>query len=157
LIAPPNLGNLTLNALVASDACIVPCEMSTLSLEGVSDIFETIDTINERLNQKLKVLGILLTRVDSRNTTINKAIRDQLEEHAYAHLFKTEIAVNTDLSKAQLSGKPVLTYASSSRGARNYRQFTEEVLERLEVLSTKRRPHKRESSTSTDGPKDASL
>jgi chromosome partitioning protein len=128
---PPNLGNLTLNSLVASQYCLVPCEMATLSLEGVSDIFETIETINERLNRKLKVLGILLTRVDTRNTTLNQTIHSQLAEHAQNHLFETQITINTDLPKAQSAGKPVLTFASSSKGARNYRQLTQEILARI--------------------------
>lgn len=128
---PPNLGNLTLNALVASNYCLVPCEMSLLSLEGVADIFETIDTINERLNKKLSVLGILLTRVDSRNLTLNKSVRDQLETNAKAHLFETTITINTDLAKAQMEGKPVLAYSASSSGARNYRDLAAEVLDRL--------------------------
>jgi chromosome partitioning protein len=128
---PPNLGNLTLNALVASHYCIVPCEMSTLSLEGVSDLFETIDTINERLNRSLRVLGILLTRVDARNLSLNKAIQGQLDKHALPYLFHTQIAINTDLSKAQLAGKPILRFSSTSSGAKNYRELTEEVLQRL--------------------------
>jgi len=131
---PPNLGNLTLNALVASKFSMIPCEMSVLSLEGVSDIFETIDTINERLNRRLMVLGILLTRVDHRNLTMNKAVRGQLETHAKGYLFDIEISVNTALSKAQMAGKPALLYAPSSSGSKNYRSLATEILQRLDEM-----------------------
>ncbi len=75
---PPNLGTLTLNALVASDACIVPCEMSVLAFEGVSDLLETLETIKERLNPKLDILGVVFTRVDGRNVQMNTLIEQSL-------------------------------------------------------------------------------
>lgn len=137
---PPNLGNLTLNALVASQFCIVPCEMSMLSLEGVSDIFETVQTINERLNRRLSILGILLTRVDSRNQKLNFAIREELEKHAKGYLFSTEITVNSDLAKAQMAGKPILTHSPYSTGAKNYRDFTTEFSTRIQNFLGNTRP-----------------
>jgi chromosome partitioning protein len=140
LDCPPNLGNLTLNALVTSHYCIVPCEMSALSLEGVSDIFETIETINERLNRSLAVLGILLTRVDARNITLNNAVRAQLDQHARTLLFETEIPVNSALSKAQLVGKPASIFSHSSSGASQYRAWTDELLSRLEDLAPENEP-----------------
>ncbi len=130
---PPNLGTLTLNALVASDACIVPCEMSVLAFEGVSDLLETLETIKERLNPKLDILGVVFTRVDGRNVQMNTLIEQSLKDYFKGHVFDTRIAVNTDLNKAQLEGKPIFGFAPSSSGATNYLLLAKEVAKRLKL------------------------
>ncbi len=128
---PPNLGNLTVNAYVAADYIIIPCEMSALALEGMEGILEAVETVNFRLNHPLKILGVLPTRVDRRNILMNQAISEKMQEAFSDKLFKTQISVNTDLNKSQLAGKPILQYASGSSGARDYRLLAEELLERL--------------------------
>jgi chromosome partitioning protein len=128
---PPNLGNLTVNAYVASDRLIIPCELSALALEGMEGILDAIDTVQYRLNHPLKVLGILPTRVDHRNVTMNEAVFSRLRELFGDKLFKTQITVNTDLNKAQMLGKPIFQFAPGSTGAQNYQALADEVVERI--------------------------
>lgn len=128
---PPNLGNLTLNALVCSDYCLVPCEMSVLAFEGVNDLVETLETVNERLNKRLRILGVLFTRVDGRNLKMNEVIEGNIQNFFHNKVFKTQIAINTDLNKAQLEGLPVFQRHQASTGAHNYRALAEEVVKKL--------------------------
>lgn len=130
---PPNLGTLTLNALVASDTCIVPCEMSVLAFEGVSDLLETLELITERLNPSLSILGVVFTRVDLRNVKMNELIESSLKEHFKGYIFKTRITINTDLNKAQLEGLPIFAFAPSSSGATNYHALADEVVKKLKL------------------------
>jgi len=132
---PPNLGNLTVNAYVASDYLLIPCDLSALALEGMEGILDVVDTVNLRLNHPLRLLGVLTTRVDRRNLVMNEAVFERLKEVFNEKLFTTQISVNTDLNKAQLAGKPIFTYARSSAGAKDYQAFADEVIERLHVLS----------------------
>jgi chromosome partitioning protein len=132
---PPNLGNLTLNALVCSDFCLVPCEMSVLAFEGVNDLIETLETVNERLNKKLKLLGVLMTRVDIRNVAMNRVIEENLKNYFKGRIFKTQINVNTALNKAQLEGRPIFDFAPSSTGSQNYQSLADEFLKKLKKLS----------------------
>ena len=132
---PPNLGNLTVNAYVASDYLLIPCDLSALALEGMDGILDVVDTVNLRLNHPLRLLGVLTTRVDRRNLVMNEAVFERLKEVFNDKLFRTQISVNTDLNKAQLAGKPIFTYARSSAGAKDYQAFADEVIERLQTLS----------------------
>ncbi len=133
---PPNLGNLTLNALVASDFCLVPCEMSVLAFEGVNDLIETLETVNERLNKKLKLLGVVMTRVDVRNISMNRVIEENLSTYFKGRIFKTQIHVNTALNKAQLEGRPIFDFAASSTGAEDYQALADELLKKLKKVSS---------------------
>jgi len=143
---PPNLGNLTLNALVSSDYCIVPCEMSVLAFEGVNDLVETLETVNERLNKRLRILGVLFTRVDGRNLNMNEVIEANIRNFFRNKVFETQITINTALNKSQLEGLPVYQNYPSSSGAENYRQLSDEFLKKLKrqqpeaVVGNGRRP-----------------
>lgn len=128
---PPNLGNLTINALCASHYVLVPCEMSALAFEGVTDLLNTLETVNEHLNKGLKMLGVLFTRVDGRNITMNQLVEENLKTYFKGKIFKNRIAVNTDLNKAQLEGRPVFDFAPSSTGAVNYAALAKEVLQKV--------------------------
>lgn len=128
---PPNLGNLTLNALVSSDYCLVPCEMSVLAFEGVNDLVETLETVNERLNKRLRILGVLFTRVDGRNINMNQVIEANIRNYFRNKVFSTQIAINTSLNKAQLEGLPVFQNYSSSSGSQNYQTLADEFLKKL--------------------------
>lgn len=130
---PPNLGNLTINALAAADHVLVPCEMSVLAFEGVTDLLATLETVTDRLNPKLKVLGVLFTRVDGRNVTMNELIEKNMAKHFKGRIFRSKIGVNTDLNKAQLDGVPVFDFAPSSTGATHYRDLAGEVVKRLKA------------------------
>lgn len=128
---PPNLGNLTINALCAADYVMVPCEMSVLAFEGVSDLLETVGVITERMNPKLEILGVLFTRVDARNVTMNTLVEENMKKQFKGKIFRSFIAVNTDLNKAQLKGVPVFEHAPRSSGAENYEALSDELLQRL--------------------------
>lgn len=138
----PSLGNLTMNALVASDFAILPCEMSALAFEGVSDILEAFREIQEKLNEKLRLLGVLFTRVDGRNITMNELIVENMKKFVDGRLFKTQIAVNTALNKAQLEGRPIFLYAPSSSGSENYQALSVEVLHRIREMGVRQAPVK---------------
>ncbi len=131
---PPNLGNLTLNALVASDYCLVPCEMSVLAFEGVNDLIETLETVNERLNKRLKLLGVMMTRVDVRNQAMNRVIEENLVSYFKGKVLRTQIHINTALNKAQLEGKPIFDFAPSSTGSINYQELSNEVLKKIKKI-----------------------
>lgn len=128
---PPNLGNLTINALCAADYVVVPCEMSVLAFEGVSDLIETLDTIKQRMNKSLQVLGVLFTRVDGRNVTMNELVEQSMRKQFKGKIFKSYISVNTALNKAQLEGESVFDYAPNSSGADNYFSLSNEIVKKL--------------------------
>ncbi|MEO0811499.1 MAG: AAA family ATPase, partial [Myxococcota bacterium] len=77
---PPNLGTLTLNALCAGDALLIPCDMSVLALEGVGDILTAVDTVRRRLQRQVEVLGIVATRFDRRTRSVNDTVVQSLGE-----------------------------------------------------------------------------
>lgn len=128
---PPNLGNLTLNALVAADSVLIPCDMSILSLDGVSAIMETIGTVKEMLNPSLQLLGLVRTRLDRRNQTVNRTIDDTLRTQYGAHLLETVIGISTAIAKAQHEGLTVFHHAPKNQGAQSYKNLADEVNQRL--------------------------
>ncbi|MBM4388469.1 MAG: ParA family protein, partial [Deltaproteobacteria bacterium] len=127
---PPNLGNLTLNALVASDYCIVPSEMSMFSAEAVNDFMLTIETIRERLNHDIVLLGILLTKVDRRNLKVNESVMKTLRYNFGEHLLPVEIPVNSAIAHSQIQGKPIILTAPESKGAAAYDELVSLVSRR---------------------------
>ncbi|MFN3200071.1 MAG: ParA family protein [Bradymonadia bacterium] len=128
---PPNLGNLTLNALVAADKVLVPCDMSILAFEGVADLLGAVETVQMRLHPGLEVLGVVRTRLDRRNIQINQAIEGALSQHYGEELFETAIPVNSALAKAQAAGMSIFQFDKRARGAEAYDALAAEVLGRL--------------------------
>jgi chromosome partitioning protein len=128
---PPNLGGLTVNALVAAHHLLIPCDLSTLSLNGVDQILETLGTVQETLNPDLTLLGLVKTRVDRRNLTMNEAIENALAERYGAWLLDAEIGVSTAIAKAQHAGRPVFLSEARSTGALYYQTLAAEVDARL--------------------------
>lgn len=129
---PPNKGNLTLNAMLASDHVLVPTDLSPLSVQGADELIGTVMTVNDRLGHELDLLGVVLTRVDGRNVTMNSTMLDQIQDAWGELILESQIGVNTQLSKAQLAGQPIFEYAPQSRGAEHYEALTREVMERLD-------------------------
>lgn len=132
---PPNLGNLTLNALVAADSVLIPCDMSILAFEGVADLLSTAETVNARLRHPLEVLGIVRTRVDRRTRTMNDVIGQALETNYGELVLDTEIPINSALAKAQAAGLSVFQFQPRAKGAQAYRALADEVLIRLGLAS----------------------
>ena len=124
---PPNVGNLCINGLVAADYVLIPCDPSPLALKGVNALIDTVSHISMRLNPNIDVLGVLLTRVDGRNTTLNQAIMLEIEETFGPALLPVQIGINSSLARAQHAGKDIFAFDESSRGAQQYMQLAEVV------------------------------
>lgn len=126
---PPALGLLTINALSASSDVIIPIETSEFALEGISDLFNTIKTIREEINEDLNILGVLLTKYNT-VTSISKLISTQLKDQMGDLIFTTIINNNVKISESQFNKKPVDKYDDKCKGSINYYDLAKEVLER---------------------------
>ncbi|MEL6760168.1 MAG: ParA family protein [Myxococcota bacterium] len=127
---PPNLGTLTLNALCASQALLVPSDMSVLALEGVGDILETVETLRRRLDRRIDVLGILATRYDRRTKSVNAEIEASLSD-LYGRPLQTRIPLSSSVPKAQMAGQPLFDFDRRSPAAIAYRDLANELMERV--------------------------
>ena len=130
---PPNLGNLTLNGLVAADQVLIPTDASPLALNGVEALIQALGTIAVRLNPEIDVMGVLLTRFDSRNQTVNREIVGRIEESYGSALLPVRIGINTSLAKAQLEGEDIFAFDGDCRGAQQYRDLATHVAEAISV------------------------
>lgn len=129
---PPNVGNLTLNALVATDLVLIPCDLSPLAVDGVHSLVETIAQLSDRLNPSIDVLGVLVTRFDGRTVSMNDAVVGALRE-AYGDVVIPDfIGINTDLAKAQMAGKNIFDFAPKSRGAKHHQDLAEFVIAQVD-------------------------
>ncbi len=124
---PPSLSLLTVNALVASDSIIIPLQCEYYSLEGISQILETIELIREELNPRLEIEGVLLTMFDSRNRLAHQVLTE-VRSHFKEKTFETIIPRNIRLSESPSFGKPVLLYDVRSRGAESYMNLARELI-----------------------------
>jgi chromosome partitioning protein len=122
----PSLGLLTVNALTASDGVIVPLECEYFALRGVALLKTTIDKVQERLNPKLKVDGVLGTMFDGR-TLHGREVMERLVEAWGDQVFHTVIRRTIKFSDSTVAGEPITSYATSSPGAEAYRQLAKEV------------------------------
>ena len=133
---PPNLGNLTINGLVAADQVIIPCDPSPLALSGVHSVCDAIGAVANRLNPEIDILGVLLTRVDGRNTTLNQAVLDEARESFGDALMPLQIGINNALAKAQHAGQDIFGYDAESRGAAHYEALGAWVAGQMQRLKT---------------------
>lgn len=125
----PSLGIITVNALVASHAVIIPVQCEYFALEGISKLLNTIRIIKSRLNPTLEIEGFLLTMYDSRLRLANQ-VYDEVKEHFGQLVFDTVIQRNVKLSEAPSHGLPALLYDADSKGAINHLQLAEELIRR---------------------------
>ena len=130
---PPALGLLTLNALVAADAVLVPLQVEFYALEGLSHLISTIERVKRTFNPRLAIQGVVLTMYDRRNGLSELIARD-VREHLASKVYQTVIPRNVRVSEAPSHGKPVLLYDLRCAGAQAYLQLASEVL-RQEGLS----------------------
>jgi len=131
---PPSLGLLTLNALVAADAVLIPLHCEYFALEGLADLVGTMRRVRASLNPALDIDGVLLTMVDER-TNLGRQVATDVREFFKEKVFRTVIPRNVRLSEAPSHGMPVLLYDVKSRGAEAYLALAREVLERLVITS----------------------
>jgi len=125
---PPALDLLTLNALVAADAVLVPIQCEFFALEGISELIDTIDRIRESFSHPLTVEGILLTMYDDR-TNLTRQVAADLREFFGDQVFRTIIPRSIRLAEAPSFGKSILSYDPRSRGAESYIQLAKEILD----------------------------
>jgi len=123
----PSLSLLTLNALVASTDVIIPVQTHYYALEGLKQLLETIEIVQERFNQDLKILGALLTFVESR-IMLSRQVQRQMREYFGDLVFDTVIHRSVRLAEAPSAGESILTYAPDSRAASEYRALSEEIV-----------------------------
>ena len=131
LDCPPALDLLTLNALVAADAVLVPIQCEYLALEGVSELLDTLMRIRRTLNPALEVEGILLTMYDER-TSLSRQVATDLRSFFGAQIFQSLIPRNVRLAEAPSFGKPIIFYDIHSKGAEGYTQLAQEVIHNAE-------------------------
>ena len=124
---PPSLNILTLNALVAADSVLVPMQCEYFALEGLSDLFDTLNRVRGTLNPTLDVQGILLTMFDER-TNLSSQVREELRSHFPDKIFETVIPRNIKLAEAPSFGKPALLYDIRSKGSESYIRLAREIL-----------------------------
>lgn len=127
LDCPPHSGTLTINALTAADRVLIPCEPGPLGLHGVEGLLDVIGPIHERLNPGLDLLGVVITRIDRRNTRLNDEILQTLDERLGEALLPIRIGVNARLAQAQQAGKDIFSFDPTCRGAADYRELAEYV------------------------------
>jgi len=126
---PPSLGLLTLNALVAADAVLIPLHCEYFALEGLADLVGTMRRVRAALNPALDIEGVLLTMFDER-TNLGQQVAKDVREFFKDKVFRTVIPRNVRLGEAPSHGMPVILYDVKSRGAEAYLALAREVLER---------------------------
>jgi len=130
---PPSLNLLTINALAAADAILVPLQCEFFALEGLSQLLRTVDQVRDTLNPRLKIHGIVLTMFDQRNNLSGQVAQD-VRSFMGDKVYKTVIPRNVRMSEAPSYGKPALLYDSKCSGSQAYMRLASEVIRREKAL-----------------------
>jgi len=129
---PPSLGLLTINALVASDEVLVPVQSEYYALEGLGQLLQTINLVQQHLKPDLQVRGAVITMFDKRNN-LSKQVMEELYQHFPHYVYRSIVPRNIRLSEAPSHGETIFDYNPRSKGAKAYqrlaREFVEHVLE----------------------------
>ena len=126
----PSLGMLTINALVAADSVIIPCQPNYLSTKGISLLLKSITKVRRTINPALKIEGILLTMVDNRTKNakeISSSLRETVGQNI--RVFETEIPRSVRVAESSISGQSILAYDKGGKAALAYEALTKEVME----------------------------
>ncbi|MBU0608194.1 MAG: ParA family protein [Armatimonadetes bacterium] len=126
---PPSLGFLTLNALAAADAVLIPVQCSYLAMHGLRQLMETVEAVRAHGNPDLRILGVLLTMYDPR-TLHTRQVEERLLAHFGAQVFETRIRRSVVFDYATVAGEPVVIHRPDSPGAEAYMQLAREVIAR---------------------------
>jgi len=129
LDCPPAVGLLTVNALTAADAVLVPIQCEYYALEGLGQLLATIDLVRDNLNPRLRLAGVLLTMFDAR-TTLSADVAAEVRRHLDGSVYDTVVPRSVRLAEAPSYGRPIARYSPESRGAQAYQALALEVLER---------------------------
>ena len=129
---PPSLNMLTINAMTTAESILVPIQCEYYALEGISQLITTIDLVKKRLNNKLKINGVVCTMYDAR-TNLSSEVVDTVKENLNATVYKTIIPRNVRLAEAPSHGLPINLYDPKSAGAESYRNLAKEIIERKDI------------------------
>ena len=132
LDCPPALNLVTVNALTAASAVMIPMQCEYYALEGLSDLVNTIKKVRAHLNPSLEIEGLLRTLFDNRNMLANQ-VSDQLTDHFGDKVYKTIIPRNIRLAEAPSYGESVLSYDKGSKGALAYMELAQEIMRKEKV------------------------
>jgi chromosome partitioning protein len=130
---PPSLNLLTVNAMAASDAILVPLQCEFFALEGLSQLLQTVEQVRSTLNPDLTIHGVVLTMFDSRNNLSNQVVAD-VRQFMGPKVYDTMIPRNVRISEAPSYGKPVLVYDLKCVGSEAYLKLATEVIQRERAL-----------------------
>lgn len=140
LDCPPALNLVTVNALTAANAVMIPMQCEYYALEGLSDLVNTIKKVRAHLNPTLEIEGLLRTMFDNRNMLATQ-VSGQLISHFGKKVYETVIPRNIRLAEAPSYGLPVLSYDKSSKGALAYLELAAEIIKKDTLLSGKEKKH----------------
>ena len=126
---PPSLGLLTINALVAADSLLIPIQCEYYALEGVTKLLESKAIVQQNLNPRLEVFGVLMTMYDSRTTLSNDVVAE-VRKYFGKIVFKSVIPRSVRMSEAPSHGLPITMYARTNKGAIAYKNLAKEVIKR---------------------------
>lgn len=132
--SPPSLGLLTVNALAAADAVLIPIQCEYLALEGLSQLLDTIRLVQQRLNPRLAIAGMAMTMFDSR-THLSIQVIEEVAKHFPNLIFHSVIPRSVRIAEAPSYGEPLVSFDPRSRGAQAYEALTLELLERENLRS----------------------
>lgn len=126
---PPSLGLLCINALVAADSVLIPVQAEFFALEGLGLLMQTVQRVQAGLNPNLKLEGVLMTMVDTRNALSSQVI-DEVKKHFGDYVFNTYIPRNVRLAESPSFGKTIFEHDKWSKGAKAYKQVVKEIEKR---------------------------
>ena len=129
---PPSLNMLTVNAMTTADTVLVPIQCEYYALEGLSQLIHTINLVQERLNPKLQIEGVVFTMYDVRTNLSNQVV-DTVKENLDTKIYSTMIPRNIRLAEAPSYGIPINMYDSKSAGAESYRNLAKEIIDRKDL------------------------
>ena len=125
---PPSLSLLTVNAMTAADALLIPLQCEFFAMEGLGQLLQTITLIKRGLNPHLTIAGILLTMFDKR-TNLSYQVADETQKYFKDLVFRTTVPRNVRLGEAPSFGKPILLYDAASTGAKSYLELAQEIMQ----------------------------
>ena len=130
--SPPSLSLLTVNGLIAAKYVLLPVQAEFYALEGLGQLLETMKLVRKGMNPTLDLIGVLPTMVDSR-TTLSSQVYEEIKKHFPGKVFDTVIPRNIRLAEAPSHGLPIGVYDRFSKGARAYKAFSKEVMNRAGI------------------------
>ena len=133
---PPSLNVLTVNAMTTADSILVPIQCEFYALEGLTQLMYTIELVQERLNERLEIEGILFTMYDGRNC-LSQQVVENVRKNLDYHIYETLVPRNVRLAEAPSHGLPINLYDPRSAGAVSYKRLAKEIIERGDKVCQK--------------------